>query len=231
MKVLILSDIHANWPALEAVIRAESTWDEVVFCGDAVDYGPHPVECLRWLKATTTHAVRGNHDNALVTGQDCHCMGAYRPASLATRAWHHTLLGDAEVDYLRHLFAVDVFEWGGAHVRVSHATPVGGLFEYVSPDAWGELVAGLAADFVLLGHTHVQGVRTFGGVTVVNPGSVGLARDHGGLACYAVIEDDRVDLRRVPYEVNRTINDLWASPLPPDMIAGLVRVLTTGRIG
>ena len=49
MKLLVLSDIHANWPALEAVVRAESSWDALAFCGDVVDYGPHPVECLRWV--------------------------------------------------------------------------------------------------------------------------------------------------------------------------------------
>ncbi|MBN9121849.1 MAG: metallophosphoesterase [Planctomycetes bacterium] len=163
MKMLVLSDIHANWPALDAVSRAEGSWDELTFCGDAVDYGPHPVECVRWLQANARHAIRGNHDNALATSQDCHCMGPYRPYSLATRAWHRTLLGADDVEYLRHLFAVDLFEWCGAHFRVGHATPAGGLFEYVSPDAWEDLVAGLAADFVLLGHTHVQGCGRSGG--------------------------------------------------------------------
>jgi putative phosphoesterase len=180
MKILVLSDVHANWPALEAVARAEPDWDEVVFCGDAVDYGPHPVECVRWLRATATHAVRGNHDNALAFDQDCRCMGAYRPYSVATRAWHRTLLGTDEVAYLRELFTIDMFERGGLHFRVAHATPFGDLFEYLIPDKWADEVAGLAADFVLLGHTHVQGTRTFGRVTVVNPGSVGLARDRAG---------------------------------------------------
>ena len=51
MKLLILSDIHGNWPALEAVLAAEPEHEAVVFCGDVVDYGPQPVECLRWLAA------------------------------------------------------------------------------------------------------------------------------------------------------------------------------------
>jgi putative phosphoesterase len=231
MKILVLSDVHANWPALEAVARAEPDWDEVVFCGDAVDYGPHPVECVRWLRATATHAVRGNHDNALAFDQDCRCMGAYRPYSVATRAWHRTLLGTDEVAYLRELFTIDMFERGGLHFRVAHATPFGDLFEYLIPDKWADEVAGLAADFVLLGHTHVQGTRTFGRVTVVNPGSVGLARARGGEACYAVIEDRQVDLRRIPYDVDRTVAGLRAAPLPADVIDGLVSVVTTGRFG
>ena len=64
MKLLIVSDLHGNWAALEAVLAAEPQHDAVVFCGDVVDYGPQPVECLRWLRANAKHAVRGNHDNA-----------------------------------------------------------------------------------------------------------------------------------------------------------------------
>ena len=58
-------EIHGNWPALEAVLAAEPERDSVVFCGDVVDYGPQPVECLRWLMGNAGHVVRGNHDNAL----------------------------------------------------------------------------------------------------------------------------------------------------------------------
>jgi putative phosphoesterase len=231
MKVLILSDVHANWPALEAVIRAERSWDEVVFCGDAVDYGPHPVECVRWLRANTTHAVRGNHDNALAYFVDCRCMGGYRPYSLATRAWHRSLLGGEDIAYLRDLLAIDLFERGGVHFRVSHATPLGGMYEYLTPENWERSVADIASDFVLIGHTHIQGVRVFGRVTVANPGSVGLARDFGGEACYGVIEDGRLALRRVPYDTERTVAALRAAPLSPQIIEGLVQAVTTGRVG
>jgi predicted phosphodiesterase len=60
MKLLILSDIHGDWPALEAVLRAEPDFDAVAFCGDVVDYRPCPVESIRWLRDHTDHLVRGN---------------------------------------------------------------------------------------------------------------------------------------------------------------------------
>ncbi|MHB8971948.1 MAG: metallophosphoesterase family protein [Pirellulaceae bacterium] len=123
MSLLILSDIHANWPALEAVLHAEPTSDAVVFCGDAVDYGPQPAECL------------------------------------------------------------------------------------------------------LLGHTHLQGIRMCGDVTVVNPGSVGLARDHPGQACYALYTGGQVQLKRIRYDVDRTLAALRASPLPTQIVQGLAAVL------
>jgi putative phosphoesterase len=229
MKLLILSDIHGNWPALEAVLAAEPERDSVVFCGDVVDYGPQPVECLRWLMGNTDHIVRGNHDNALGFDVDCRCMGSFREYSLATRDWHRTLLSDADRGFLRQMPTLDWFEWEGKHFRMAHATPQGDLFEYLNMDQWGERVSGLESDFVLLGHTHVQGMRTFGKVSVVNPGSVGLARDHRGQACYAVYEDGTMQLRRCPYNVERTAAALRASPLPKSVIEGLARVLGTEK--
>lgn len=80
-------------------------------------------------------------------------------------------------------------------------------------------------DYVLLGHTHVQGMRSFGRVTVVNPGSVGLARDYPGEACYAVYAAGHMELKRLPYDVARTVVALHASPLPPHVVQGLSVVL------
>jgi len=224
-RLLILSDIHGNWPALEAVLAAEPERDAAVFCGDVVDYGPEPVECLRWLVQNTTHAVRGNHDNALASGVDCQCMGTFRDYSVATRDWHRTLLRDQDREFLRQMPAREWFEWQGKRFCMAHATPQGDLFEYLNMEQWGERVAHLDSDFVLLGHTHVQGIRAFGKVTVVNPGSVGLARDHRGEACYAVYEEGGVHLKRCPYNVQRTVAALRAAPLPRPVTDGLARVL------
>ena len=229
MKLLILSDIHGNWPALEAVLAAEPERDAVVFCGDVVDYGPQPAECLRWVSKHAEYMVRGNHDNALGFDVDCHCMGSFREYSLATRAWHQTLLSPADREFLRGLPTLNWFEWEGKHFRMAHATPQGDLFEYLSLEQWGERVVGLNADFVLLGHTHVQGVRTFGATTVVNPGSVGLARDHRGNACYAVYREGEVSLRKTGYEVSRTVAALRTSPLPKSVVKGLTDVLRCER--
>jgi putative phosphoesterase len=225
MKLLILSDIHGNWPALEAVLEAEPDFDAVAFCGDVVDYGPCPVECLRWVAEHADHGVRGNHDNALGFDLDCRCMGSFREYSLATRAWHRTLLSDGDRQYLRDMTTLDWFEWDGRHFRMAHATPHGDIFEYLPMDQWEGRVRDITADYVLLGHTHVQGVRTFGGMTVLNPGSVGLARDGGGEACYSVLEGTRLTLKRVPYEVDRSVAALQKAPLPGHVVEGLTRVL------
>jgi putative phosphoesterase len=201
MKLLILSDVHGNLPALEAILQAEPTFDNVAFAGDIVDYGPCPLECLVWLTQNADFIVRGNHDNALAFDQDCRCMGSFREFSLATRAWHATLLSERDREILGSPPTLDLFEWDRNHFRMAHATPHGDLFEYLSMDQWEEHVQGLDADFVILGHTHIQGKRSFGNLTVVNPGSVGLARDRKGEACYAVYDDGEVTLKRIPYDV------------------------------
>ena len=227
MKLLILSDIHGNWPALEAVLAAEPKHETVVFCGDVFDYGPQPVECLRWLAENADHIVRGNHDNALGYDVDCQCMGTFREYSVATRAWHRTMLNSTDREFLRQMLIRDWFEWDGKHFRMAHATPQGDLFECLDMDKWGSRIAGLDGDFMLLGHTHIQGMQTFGRLTVVNPGSVGLARDYRGEACYAVYENGAVQLKRCSYNVARTVAALRAAPLPEAVIEGLAQVLGT----
>jgi putative phosphoesterase len=226
-RLLILSDIHANWPALEAVLAAEPDCGAVAFCGDVVDYGPCPRECLQWLLLHASYHVQGNHDRALAFGADCHCLGAFREYSLATRDWHRALLDKPEKSFLRQLPVLRRFTWDGRHFRLAHATPQGELFEYLDMEHWGEHIQEVWEDFVILGHTHVQGMQTFGKVTVVNPGSVGLARDHRGEACYAVYDGGTIQLKRLAYDVARTVAALRAAPLPSQVIEGLTQVLVS----
>ena len=70
MKYLILADVHANLPALEAVLDHETDWDEVLFLGDAVGYGPHPDEVLDLHSALPGTFVMGNHDRAILDPPD-----------------------------------------------------------------------------------------------------------------------------------------------------------------
>jgi predicted phosphodiesterase len=124
---------------------------------------------------------------------------------------------------------MNFFRWDTRHFRMAHATPHGDLFEYVAAESWGERITELAADIILLGHTHVQDIRVFGNVLMVNPGSVGLARDGGGEACYAVWNEGELTLRRVPYDVARTIVDLDACPLPKEVVNGLSTILNAPK--
>ena len=117
---------------------------------------------------------------------------------------------------------------GGKRVLLVHATPRDPMDEYAAADPafWAPRLAGLGVDYVLCGHTHQAYTLDVGGITVINPGSVGLPRDGDPRAAYAVIDDGRVELKRVPYPVERTVKALAAGsfdPVAKQMLADLYR--------
>src|SRR5882724_3484362 len=109
MKILILSDIHANIEALEAI---KEEYDCLFCLGDLVDYGPSPKECIDFIKNNAHAVVRGNHDNAVAFRTDCKCSEAYRLMSVKTRELMWNILGEEEINYLSSLPLNRVLELG-----------------------------------------------------------------------------------------------------------------------
>lgn len=229
MKTLILSDIHGNLPALEAILREEQEYDACLFLGDVVDYGPFPKECIAFLKEEMDVGVLGNHDNAIAHDVDCGCRGDFKQFSEETRAWHKTMLNREEIRFLRSLPPLAQTHIDSQTLFLAHATPQGDLFQYLQEDEVDSTLEGITAEVVLLGHTHVQFQKHVGRTLVVNPGSVGLARD-GGTACYAVLQDGSVSLRRIEYDVERTIAALNNSPVSQTTKEGLARILKGEKV-
>jgi len=234
MKVLILSDVHANLAALEAVLDAEPSFDRLLFLGDAVDYGPDPSECLRLLRVAGAVAVRGNHDNAVAFGVECRCSEAFGELSRASRAYTRSVLAPEEMAALRVLPLDRTLDLGDHRLYLTHASPSDNLFGYVSPEAdeerWRAEMALVpdGCDIILTGHTHRPYVRSLGDRVVVNPGSVGQPRDGDPRAAYAVWDGRRFDLRRVGYDVERTAERLRRTPLAPEAAAALAAILRRG---
>lgn len=233
MRILVISDLHANWPALEAVLGAEP-FDRVVVVGDLVSYGPHPLEVVEWVREHATATVQGNHDDALANGSDCRCAPASKPLAEATRAVHRTLLQPEDTRFLGSLPQTASLRAGGQTVFAVHASPRDHLYRYtLTPQAPEKdirrEIAGLRADYILLGHTHLPMIRRLGKRTVVNPGSVGQPRDGDPRASYAVIEDSDVVLKRVTYDVERTVRDLRTLVIPADITDALASILRVGR--
>ncbi len=224
MKVLIVSDIHANYPALQAVLNSAVDFDKLIFLGDVVDYGPHPKECLTFIKENADYYVRGNHDNALGFDTDCNCMGPFREYSIVTREWHKTLLVEDDKKFLRDMPVLDKAHLDDNSFFLAHASPQGDIYKYLGEDEIGHEIKNIFAEYILLGHTHVQYKKEIDNTLVVNPGSVGLARD-GGQACYAVYENKMILLKRISYDVENTIADLMKSPLPKSTKDGLRKLL------
>lgn len=235
MRILVISDLHANWPALEAVASAEA-FDRLFVIGDLVSYGPHPGEVVRFVRERAALVVRGNHDNALAFGVDCRCAPSSKPLAEATRAIHRELLSPDQIEWLGKLPLTASSEMAGRTIFAVHASPRDHLFRYtLTPDAPDEHVmeevGGVAADYVLLGHTHFPMLRRAGNRLVVNPGSVGQPRDGDLRAAYAVIDDGAVTLKRAAYDVERTVSDLRRLPLDASVVEQLGAILRRGRGG
>lgn len=232
MRILVISDLHANWPALQAVLDTEA-YDKAIVVGDLVSYGPHPGEVVDWVSRHATPAVEGNHDDALACGSDCRCAPSSKPLATATREIHRRLLTPEQIRYLEDLPQTATLDAAGSRLFVVHASPRNHLYRYtLTPSAPEEhlrrQVSGVRADYVLLGHTHLPMVRSVGRKVVINPGSVGQPRDGDPRASYAVIEDGVVALKRIPYDVERTVEGLRQMPLAPAIRDRLTSLLRKG---
>jgi putative phosphoesterase len=231
MKLLVVSDIHANWPALRAIREPA---DAVVCLGDIVLYGPSPRECLAWVRERAVHVVRGNHDTALADGTAPGAAVFKRALALATLERHRHLVAEEEVAWLRILPTELSFRCDDYRLYAVHASPTDHLFSYrLTPDLDAEElkkeVAEVRADIVLLGHTHLPMSRGAWTKVVLNPGSVGQPLDGDPRASYAVIEDGMAEIRRVEYDIEETAAGIRGMGLTGEMADALIDILQTGR--
>lgn len=229
MRIAIISDVHANLAALEAITEP---YDLLLCLGDLVDYGPQPREAICWVQERAFKVVRGNHDQALGYDMDCHCAPVMKEASVTTRAWHTQLVGEDAKAYLRQLPVREWCDVGGTTFLLVHASPTGDLYTYLRPEISDEALTeesrGVDADFIFLGHTHLPMLRRIGKTTIVNPGSIGQPRHGDPRASYVIWEDGDVHFRRVPYDARKTILILEQAPLPQAVIVQLTGILRTG---
>src|SRR6476469_4033018 len=209
MKYALISDIHANLPALDAVladidaIGVEATYH----LGDLVGYGPWPNETVAALVARAIPGVAGNYDSTVSSGEKhCGCRYGAPP------------------------FRIDVRPLGG-HIAGPTLTLVHGnqtlntvyVTEGRSDDSLNALASAIGArsgDIVAFGHTHKPWERLVNGVRFVNTGSVGRPKDGDWRAGYVLLDIDadaaRVEVRRVEYDVDRTAEAIIASALPDE---------------
>lgn len=236
MRFLILSDIHANSEGLGAVLAdAAGQYDTVVCCGDIVGYNPDPIHAIEWCRSNCQSIIRGNHDKVIAGIDD---LDWFNPIAQASARWTMTQLSDDDLTYLRELpqgpLAV------GDAFQIFHGAPFDEDEYVLSPDTAEECFSRLQAPLAFFGHTHVQGGffqkhRRLGGIGrpspeeaelvveleantmyIVNAGSVGQPRDRDPRAAYAIYDSDQrlVRLRRVEYDVAKTVEKIRAAGLP-----------------
>jgi predicted phosphodiesterase len=239
VRIAIISDIHGNWHALDAVladIEKESP-DEVWCLGDLVGYGPQPNRCTTETKAHVQLCLVGNHDLAALGRLD---LADFSADAATVARWTAGELTDDARGYLEPL------EPKGARngIEVFHASPRDPVWEYIlsEPAARAALDATHAA-MILVGHSHIpialllsNGGTLAGGLAkggsdleltegrwLLNPGSVGQPRDGDPRAAYLLLDFERkhAHFRRVPYDIEATQAEIRELGLPESLATRL----------
>jgi diadenosine tetraphosphatase ApaH/serine/threonine PP2A family protein phosphatase len=238
MRVAVVSDIHSNLHALEAVLAAiEAEAPDELWClGDLVGYGPRPNECCAAIEAKADVCLAGNHDLAVRGTIDLAEFGG--DAAVAAR-WTREVLDPAAQTLLDRLEPE-----GAAHgVPLYHASARDPIWEYVLDDEAALATIELAGSpLVLVGHSHcaLQVVRTdealaggfapagteleLAGVqALLNPGSVGQPRDSDPRAAWLLldVESQRASFRRTEYDIEQTQREMREAGLPELLAARL----------
>ena len=209
----LISDVHGNLPALEAVLDDMPEVDAYVNTGDVIGYNPYPSECVEAVRERGMSTVQGNHDRAV--GGDT-SFGFHSDAGRAVE-WTQKHLDEEKLDWLDGLPHELETRFDGTRVKVAHGAP-GEPDRYIYPrDFSPSLLSG--EDVLVLGHTHVQAKREFDEGVVVNPGSVGQPRDEDPRAGYALLEEEdaSVELRRIEYPVSEVQDEIRRTGLPESL--------------
>jgi diadenosine tetraphosphatase ApaH/serine/threonine PP2A family protein phosphatase len=238
MRVLIVSDIHGNLQAFEAVLAAAGTVDTLWNLGDTVGYGGNPNEVIERIRPLASVNVRGNHDRV--------CCGltsaqGFNPIAAAAANWTHRKLTPENLEWVRAMPQGPIR--ASARVLCAHGSPLHEDHYIISMrDAWTPLQR-METEITFFGHTHMQGGFSqneeeweedrpeyhasdvaeqstmdvpVGTRHLINPGSVGQPRDGDWRAAFAIYDDqaERVTFCRVPYDVAGAQAAIRAASLP-----------------
>ena len=221
----LLSDVHSNLEALEAVLEAMPRVDRILVLGDIVGYGPDPNAVIARLQSLRARAVMGNHDQAML---DPSLLDWFNPQAAAAARWTQTVLTPQS---RRYLTSLPKYGRLGRH-RYVHGSPRKPyIWEYILDELQAlEILMRLGDRLCFFGHTHLPRIFTAEGEQVphagdwiplppaalVNPGSVGQPRDGNPDAAYAVVDlaAPAVQFRRVPYDLVTTQAKIRQAGLP-----------------
>ncbi|MBL7200351.1 MAG: metallophosphoesterase family protein [Anaerolineae bacterium] len=233
MRHTILSDIHGNLQALEAVL-ADAPPDAPLWClGDIVGYGPNPNECIERLRSLDVECIVGNHDWAVMNKVD---VQDFNPDAQLSVRWTQDQLSPESTEYLESL---PVRLENGPFTLV-HGSPREPIWEYILYPPTARLnFAHFDTPYCFVGHTHVPVLfrlhhrsdkavceaeqllegdpRLLGdGRLIVNPGSVGQPRDGDARASYAILdaEEASIEYRRVAYDITQVQRLMEEADLP-----------------
>ncbi|MDQ2622331.1 MAG: metallophosphatase family protein [Actinomycetota bacterium] len=237
MRVAVISDIHANLPALEAVLAdVDATGPDEIWClGDIVGYGASPLECLELVTGRCSLALLGNHDLAAIGEID---IDTFSPSAATAAYWTRKELGEEGRETLRKLDGSSAVREG---IGLFHASPRDPIWEYVVDSELAEDNLSFQSQRIaLIGHSHIAlyfmrvdelsrissvlapegtrlGLET--GKWLLNPGSVGQPRDGDPRAAWAELDTEKPEItfHRVEYAVEAAAEAIVAAGLPPHL--------------
>jgi diadenosine tetraphosphatase ApaH/serine/threonine PP2A family protein phosphatase len=238
VRIAVISDIHGNWHALDAVLADLDVEqpDEVWCLGDVVGYGPQPNRCTNETSSRADLCLAGNHDLAVIgrVGLD-----EFSPDAAAAARWTAEQLEDGPRQFLESLEP----QGERQEVQMFHASPRDPVWEYVlSESAARAAIEMTTSPLVLVGHSHIPiALRLIGGTLagglarggseldlgegrwLLNPGAVGQPRDGDPRAAYLLLDlaQGRAHFRRVPYDIEATQAEIRAKGLPDALASRL----------
>jgi predicted phosphodiesterase len=231
MRILVISDIHSNYPALEKVLASAVTVDAVWCLGDLVGYGPFPNECIERIAALPNlTCLLGNHDAAVSTSRD---IERFNDEASHAIYWTKREITQENLKYLSGLPETATTDW----VTMAHGSPREPTWEYII-DQMSAMInfAFFDTQLALVGHSHLPLVFTVAedgkSVTrsmlqpgkplkietrcILNPGSVGQPRDHDPRASYGILDPEAQtwEIYRVNYNIKKTQTAIEKAGLP-----------------
>lgn len=213
MRICLISDVHANAPALEAVLSVVSDCERILHAGDVVGYNPYPDAVVRQFQQADIESIAGNHDRAVLSGD----TSRQSEAMNISTSWNLNEIENHTREYLGSLPQELRVEVGGQTIQVTHGS-YRDPNEYVYPtDLTMDFFENIDDDVDLLvgGHTHYPLATRVADVRYVNPGSVGLPRDGDPRASFVILdtETDSLKWSRVDYDRERVQRDILSSEL------------------
>lgn len=205
-RLALISDVHANLPALEAVLAEleKESISRIIHAGDVVDYSPFPNEVIALFQKHDIKSIQGNHDRAALDWDTTR----WNQYAVYTSNWSRQNLSESSLHYLEGLKKSKRLKVTGIQIAVHHGSPFD-PDKYIREEiADSSLLEKAKARILVLGHTHKPFVANLKEGTIVNPGSVGQPRDGNWKASYAIlaIDDDGeydIQLRRVEYDLKK----------------------------
>ncbi len=231
MRVLVISDIHANLTALDTVLKDSGRVDAVWCLGDLVGYGPDPNECVEKIRnLPNLICIIGNHDAAALKIIDAE---SFNPEARNALIWTRNTLTESNKVFLGSLKEQAIWE----NVTLTHGSPRQPIWEYILDIRTAtQNFEFFSTQICLIGHTHLPVIYTFSGSnnharlavpeanqkitlpdrSIVNPGSVGQPRDRDPRAAYAILDTELMlwDYRRVPYDIQAVQDRMKKAGLP-----------------